>query len=400
MSTLAGHSGALSAATSSQVQTQPRSASVPWYIWTGVLAVSSASVGGAWDVSWHRSIGRDSFWTPAHMAIYVCGVLAAIIGAWLVAVCTFGHDAKLRASSVQVLGLRAPLGVFLAAWGGIAMLTSAPFDNWWHNAYGLDVKIVSPPHALLILGIRAISVGVMFLILAAMNRAAAAGTADFRRLRILFLYLGGLAIGGQMFFLQEYTFDAMLHHASPYIAMGIAVPILFAVFSQASRFRWAATTTAAVYTLFVIGEILILPLFPAQPKLGPVFHPITHMVPAGFPILILFPACALDLLWHRVRSWKPWQISLLSGVVFVAVLTAVEWPFANFLMSHASENRFFGTMYASYNAHFTSYDRMRRFVSPDPGWALWIGLATAALYASISTWIGLAFGRWMRGVQR
>ena len=35
------------------------------------------------------------------------------------------------------------------------MLTSAPFDNWWHNAYGLDVKIVSPPHTLLILGIRA-----------------------------------------------------------------------------------------------------------------------------------------------------------------------------------------------------------------------------------------------------
>ena len=55
-------------------------------------------------------------------------------------------------ASVSVLGLRAPLGVFLAAWGGLAILTSAPFDNWWHEAYGLDVKIVSPPHTLLILG--------------------------------------------------------------------------------------------------------------------------------------------------------------------------------------------------------------------------------------------------------
>ncbi len=26
------------------------------------------------------------------------------------------------------------------------MITSAPFDDWWHNAYGLDVKILSPPH--------------------------------------------------------------------------------------------------------------------------------------------------------------------------------------------------------------------------------------------------------------
>jgi len=32
------------------------------------------------------------------------------------------------------------------------MLTSAPFDNWWHNAYGLDVKIVSLPHSILALG--------------------------------------------------------------------------------------------------------------------------------------------------------------------------------------------------------------------------------------------------------
>jgi len=27
------------------------------------------------------------------------------------------------------MGFRGPLGCFIAAWGGIAMLTSAPFDN-------------------------------------------------------------------------------------------------------------------------------------------------------------------------------------------------------------------------------------------------------------------------------
>ncbi len=108
------------------------------------------------------------------MAIYACGVLAGVICAWLIVKCTFFRDPELSAASVSVFGLRAPLGVFLAGWGGVAMLTSAPFDNWWHNAYGLDVKIVSPPHALLILGLRGISTGVMFLILAAMNRAAQA----------------------------------------------------------------------------------------------------------------------------------------------------------------------------------------------------------------------------------
>jgi len=63
-----------------------KTSSVPWYIWWGALAVTSASIGGAWDVSWHRSIGRDSFWTAAHMAIYACGVLAAIICGYLMLV--------------------------------------------------------------------------------------------------------------------------------------------------------------------------------------------------------------------------------------------------------------------------------------------------------------------------
>ena len=61
------------------------STGVPWYIWTGVAAITSATIGGSWDVAWHRSIGRDTFWTPAHLMIYLCGVLAGIVGLWLVA---------------------------------------------------------------------------------------------------------------------------------------------------------------------------------------------------------------------------------------------------------------------------------------------------------------------------
>src|ERR1700679_2222357 len=314
MSTAANHS-AVCASPTAAAAVQAQSARIPWYIWTGVLAITSSSIGGAWDVSWHRSIGRDTFWTPAHMAIQACGVLAGIICVWLIAQATFGHDSKMKAASVSVFGLRAPLGIFLAGWGCVAVLTSAPFDNWWHNAYGLDVKIVSPPHALLILGLRGISTGVMFLILAAMNRAAQNDTTTFRRLQLLFLYVGGLAIVGQMFFVQEYTWDVKLHQAAAYIAMGIALPFFFSAFSQASGARWAATFTAAVYTVMVMAEILILPLFPAQPKLGPVFNPVTHLIPAKFPVLILVPAFALDLLWQRTGAWKPWKIAVVSGVI-------------------------------------------------------------------------------------
>ena len=203
-----------------------------------------------------------------------------------------------------------------------------------------------------------------------------------------------------MFFLQEYTWDVVLHQTRAYIAMGIALPVIFAILAQASRFRWAATTTAIIYMSVIIAEILILPLFPAQPKLGPVFYPVTHLVPAKFPVLLILPALALDLIWQRTRSWKPWQIAIVSGVLFITVLFAVEWPFANFLLSKASENRFFGTIYFDYNSTATGFDRTRRFAHPAYGLPLVKGLGIASLCAMASTWLGLRFGHWMRGVQR
>jgi hypothetical protein len=372
---------------------------IPWYIWLSVLGVTSAMIGVHWDISWHRSIGRDTFWTPAHMAIQLCGVIAGITCGYLILWTTFATS-SLRAASVNVLGFRAPLGAFICAWGGFTMITSAPFDDWWHNAYGLDVKIVSPPHTLLILGIRAVSLGVFFLILATMNRANAEGARSFSTLQKLLLYLGGLTVGGQMFFLQEFTFDVQQHRALAYIATAIAVPVVLAMLSQASRFRWAATVAAAVYMAFIVGEILIFPLFPAQPKLGPVYFPVTHLVPANFPILLVVPALALDLVWRFTARCKLWQVALVSGLVFVAVLVMVQWPFADFLMSKASENRLFGTMYFDYGTRPDSEERLRHFFRAESGLPLMMGLLRASVYAAVSTWFGLLAGRWMRGVQR
>ena len=34
---------------------------IPWGLWCSALAVTSAYLGGYWDIAWHRSIGRDSF---------------------------------------------------------------------------------------------------------------------------------------------------------------------------------------------------------------------------------------------------------------------------------------------------------------------------------------------------
>jgi hypothetical protein len=82
------------------------------------------------------------------------------------------------------------------------------------------------------------------------------------------------------------------------------------------------------------------------------------------------------------------------------VLVAVEWPFANFLLSKASENRFFGTIYFGYYAQATNFVRMRRWYHPAGGMQLFQGLAWATVFGMIGTWAGMQLGRWMKTVQR
>ena len=204
----------------------------------------------------------------------------------------------------------------------------------------------------------------------------------------------------QMFFRMEYTWDVYLHNAEPYQAMAIGMPTMFAILWQVSRNRWSSTVTTIIYTVFLIGTVLILPLFPAEPKLGPVFQQVTHFVPPKFPILLIVPAILLDLLWNRKDQWKPWLLALVSGPVFVLSLLAVEWPFADFLMTKAAANRFFGTGYFQYSMPSTSADFLRQFVDPQQGWELWSGLLLAMLFASMSAWVGIKLGRWMRDIQR
>src|SRR5450631_992103 len=181
----------------------PAQIRAPWYIWLCVLAVTSSIVGIHWDISWHRSIGRDTFWTPAHIAIYMCGVLAGLSCGYLILATTFGNFSQLRGTSVKMWGFEAPLGAFIAAWGGVAMLASAPFDDWWHSAYGLDVKIISPPHMVLAAGIIAVHLGALILILGRMNRAAGV---ERHRLLNLYLYVGGMILVCLTVLLMEMTF--------------------------------------------------------------------------------------------------------------------------------------------------------------------------------------------------
>ncbi len=387
----------ISTTVSSISTTYERVDRVPWYVWCAVFGVTSAMIGGQWDISWHRSIGRDTFWTPAHMAIYMCGILAGLSCGYLILATTFGNFSQLRSTAVKMWGFEAPLGAFIAAWGGVAMLTSAPFDDWWHSAYGLDVKILSPPHVLLILGNLAVNTGTLILILGMMNRSRD----EFRdRLNWLFLYIGGVVLVGLMLMIMEFSWHALMHSGVYYRVVCMVVPLVLAGVARASGKRWAATTVAGVYWLFWAGMGWVLPLFPAEPKLGPVYHHVTQFVPPEFPMLLFIPALALDLLWNRTRDWKPARLAAVSGLLFLAVLVAVQWPFSSFLNSTWAQNWFFHTNIFDYNARPTSINVRHVFVPPDAPSVFWTEILLAAVLGIAATRIGFAWGDWMKRVRR
>jgi hypothetical protein len=371
---------------------------IPWYIWVLFAAVVSVVVGGYWDISWHMSIGRDTFWTPAHIAIQMCGILAGFSCAYLIFSCTFSRDPALRSATVEVWKFRGPLGAFIAAWGGATMLSSAPFDNWWHNAYGLDVKIFSPPHVVLDGGVLAIQVGAVVLIASTMNRAAAALVPRLDRLLLL---LGGMVTMLALTVVWESTYRVLMHSAQCYRAIAIVLPVVLIGFAMISRQRWACTIVAAIYTGYAAFMLWLFPFFPATPKLGPVYQHITHMVPMEFPLLVIVPAFLLDVLRPRIARLGKWTQAVALGIVFLAALLAVQWPFADFLISPASANRFFGTKYLAYFASPDGFD-VRHLFFPVERTAsqFWRVMTEAFVLSILSARLGLAWGGWVRRIRR
>src|SRR5687767_1344561 len=272
------------------------STSVSWAMYAVLFASTSVILGVIWDISWHRTIGRDTFWTPAHLAIYLGGIVSGLTCGWLALHTTFAGSAEDRAAAVRFWGFRAPFGAWVSIWGAIAMLTSAPFDDWWHNAYGLDVKIVSPPHMVLAAGIGAIQAGAMLMALASQNRAGG----ERRDLNRLFLLGAGLLLLLAATVATEYTQRWDMHQSLFYqVSAGVFVFFLVSA-ARAARTRWPATTVALVYSALTMFMVLLLPLFAAQPLLGPIYVQVDRFMPPDFPLLLVAPALVIDVLMRRV----------------------------------------------------------------------------------------------------
>ncbi|MDO8482568.1 MAG: hypothetical protein Q7S86_01985 [bacterium] len=166
-------------------------------------ALFTAVIAGTWDVWWHGALGRESFFSPPHILLYV-SVLVAI---------SFGIYGWYKTR--EKLWKR--LGVFLAL-----VPLSAPFDELWHRTFGVEVLsspliVWSPPHLMIILSI----VGSLFMLLPILKRE------DDKAIRQLFGALCFAAVFNLLLFLA-----APLDPIGPYRLLGF----------------WGVGFAAAIYT--------------------------------------------------------------------------------------------------------------------------------------------------------
>lgn len=374
-----------------------------------LFASATIVIGLHWDIAWHRAIGRDTFWSPPHVLEQVAAAVAGLFCGWRVLYTSFfGTDAE-RAGSVRWWSaFYGPLGGWVCIWGTVAMITSAPFDNWWHAAYGLDVEILTPPHSFLGLGMMTLQLGAMLMMLAEQNRGAAS-----KRTGFVFAASMGLILLMMATLVYAETGLANMQHRPGFFQISAALfPIFLVAVARAGKGRWPATTAALTYTIVMILLNWVLALVPATPKLAPIYNPVTNLTPPGFPILVVVPAFAIDLLVARRRIKSDWLLAPILAASFVITLFAVQWPFSGFLLSLDQPNYLFGQGYWDYTSRLgpwtkeffdvPGYTRVRGV-----GWQgsldvaqMGKGLALAIGFGVISSRIALWWGNWMTRVKR
>ena len=109
-------------------------------------------------------------------------------------------------------------------------------------------------------------------------------------------------------------------------------------------------------------------------------------------MLLIVPAIVIDLVRHRIGAWNRWAQSAASGAAFLVSFAAVQWPFANFLMSPASRNSIFATN--SFRTSFLPGLRGSAIFFPDgcQRHRVLVHMAVAVLVAIVMTELGTRWG--------
>ncbi|TMR95796.1 hypothetical protein EJK15_26940 [Nonomuraea basaltis] len=217
-----------------------------------------------WDDAWHTDIGRDDALIAPHLALYGSVAVAGL------AVAAWGALVVWRSRSL-LAAVRHP-ALLTAAAGALVTLGSGVADAFWHEAFGRDAVLWSPPHMLAVFGTVALIVGVL--------AGARPGTPSW-----LLSAAGGLLLGSALIAVLEFETDVPQFSEALYLPV-LLVSALFALgmLRRLIPGRFAVTRVVGIY---VLARLIVAVVLTALGRTAP-----------DLPLAIVGLALA-DLPWRR-----------------------------------------------------------------------------------------------------
>jgi len=297
-----------------------------WALLALTAIVTLMRTGAYWDVQWHSTVGRDSFWIPPHDLLYSGVAFAGLLGLWFT-----WRDGIGRAP-----GRAWPWGWTLSMLGAGMLVSAAPFDELWHRLYGIDVTIWSPPHMAGVFGGLAIAWGLVVLWNAELHGGTGRpGRRNRGALRGL-VWAGTLVVSFSNFALVPAVRWSVTQPVLPtlYAALGsLLIPLPLLAIGLLTRRWWAPLAIIGGILLlrlldqplYLFSTAYIVPLFRQFPRsdgrwiyIHLWFHVLLNLAPA-------LGATAAVLLRGRVRPLAAGVAGgALSGMLILAAILVLR----------------------------------------------------------------------------
>lgn len=373
------------------------------FAWIILYFLLQAELGLAWDRRWHDYLGRDQFWIPPHIMLYSGVGVAGLLTLLMVLLDTVRYYRHVPgvddSSTVQVLRyFHAPLGFMLLGFGALTDLIAAPFDNYWHELYGIDVTLWAPFHLMGTFGGFLIGLGVIYAFASEISYARKASYPIRRFLGLTTPEWGLLILAAAFieFGLPALTAFEPLSLGSMQIAtyplpLTIGGSIFLIAVAQITRKPGTATVTALLLSLlsFLTQSFVITALYYMAARLGLSFRitagvPVFNITIVLIPLLFLCTALVIDGMAYYQQQHTPQRFAKeglhwtwLPGI-FIALLTiTVPSSIVLFLM------------------HFTPNFPLPNDVLTilSPNWSASLFAAPfAILLGLLGSWLGTVFG--------
>jgi hypothetical protein len=204
----------------------------------GVAAV----LGLYWDDAWHTDVGRDAFFAPPHLLLYAgVGLLLLTVASWA--------WQRFRVERWAAFG---DLTLTLPLLGAGVTLAAAPVDELWHELFGRDAVVWSPPHMVAVAGMLAFAAGLYL----------AAHRGPGRTPPLTGAVIGAFLLAAAGTVVMEFEADVPQFPVVTYLPVHITGLIFaFALIRRGSARAWVTTHAAMVYValrLLVVGFLALL----------------------------------------------------------------------------------------------------------------------------------------------